>query len=161
MKKEVKKQTANAVLEITDLKQLQALCDAPLHCEFSLDGQVIRVPLRRLTAAIEEQRRDILRSVPPPPYVKERGEYDALNPAYVKAKEVAEKKARSLVVYACCPMVAAQKPGLTAVDDIHRFVQGLLAENLLDVMALTAMASGLSVEVNRRANFTSPPDSES
>ena len=147
--------------KITSLDQLQKLVDAPLVCAFTLDGQTLEVPLRRVSPAIEEQRREVLRAVPPPPFDKNRGEYDLLHPAYVRGKEQAEKKARSLIVYACCPAIAESKPGLTAVDDIHKYVQSVLVENVLDVIALTAMASRISVEVARRANFTFPPDSES
>lgn len=152
-------------LRIQSLDELQKLVDAPLLCAFELDGQLIELDLRRVTPAIEEQRREILRA-PQVPWVKERNgtavnDYDPMNPAYLKAKDLAERKARALIVYACCPAVAAKKPGLTNPDDILRFVQSILAENILDVIALTALASGLSVEVAGRANFTSVPGSAS
>lgn len=83
--------------------------------------------------------------------------YDEFDPGYLEKRETAAKKVRSLVVYACCPSVAAAKPGLTAVDEIHAFVQTILTENILNLLALKAQEGGLNldVEVEERANFTS------
>jgi hypothetical protein len=43
-------------LLITSAKQLQGLVDAPVFCEFALDGQVVRVPCKRMNQEMEEAR---------------------------------------------------------------------------------------------------------
>jgi hypothetical protein len=160
MKKPNNNPKPQKMTSITSLQQLQTLVDSPLTCTFLLDSQPVEVKLKRVTAAIEEQRRAILRPIQPP-WDDVRKEFNILAPKYLAAKEEAEKKARSLVVYTCCPIVAEQKPGLTTIEDIHKFVQSVLAEQLLELIAQTALSNGLQLEVQRLANFTHTPGSES
>ena len=151
---------ADRPLVITTLAGLRAAMDKPLTCEFEIDGQIVQLPVRRVTTPIDELRRQVLRG-PMPPYVAERKEYDALNASYRAQRDRAEDEARSLIVYHCCPEVAAGSPGLTEAPAIHSYVKGLLPPTVLELIALTAMAGGLSTEVNKRANFISIPVLES
>lgn len=149
---------APRVKEIGNFDELQAICDAPIYCEFKIDGQEIRLPCRRLSPAVDEQVRALRREATPP-FVKERGEYNYFDAAFLKKKDEGEQLVRSLVIYAGCPSVAAKNPGLTNRDDIHRFVKNLLTENILELIKLTILAGG--VELTERTNFTSTAASES
>ena len=151
---------ADRPLVITTLAGLRAVIEKPLTCEFEIDGQIVQLPVRRVTTSIDELRRQVLRG-PTPPFVKERNDYDALNAQYRSQRDRSEDEARSLIVYHCCPEVAAGNPGLTEASAIHNYVKGLLPPTVLELIALTAMAGGLSAEVNKRANFTSTPALES
>jgi hypothetical protein len=54
------------------------------------------------------------------------------------------------------------KPGLLDAPAIHQFVSGMgLPESILEMIELTALAGGLDLEVDKRANFTLPAASES
>ncbi len=158
----MKKKTDEKPAVITSFEQLEKLVASPVICRFEVDGQIVELPVNRITPQIAERRRTIVRSVQPP-FKKERNDYDPLDAKYLQARDQAEMQARALVVYSCCPGIAAKKPGLTNDAQILEFVQSLLTENLLDLIALTAQAGGLNVdlEVARRANFTSTPASES
>lgn len=90
--------------------------------------------------------------------MKERNDYDYLNPAYLARKDQNEKLAPALIVHAGCPAVSAKKPGLTDKNEIHNLVRQLLPETILEIIALTIVASGISLE--QRANFTSTSASE-
>lgn len=155
-----------AVKPITSLKEFQALVDEPCTAVFEMEtasGKQLRsVTVRRITPALAEQARQLERKIQPP-WRKEMNGYDEYDPAYLEKRETVSKKVRSLIVYACCAPVSAAKPGLTAVEDIHAFVQGLLAENILNIISLKAQQGGinLDVEVEERANFTSTAGSES
>lgn len=159
MKKSQSK-TADTGLTITSLDQLQGIIDRAVPCEFEVDGQLITLMVKRSTEDILEQRRDILRG-PQPPYIEGRKDYNHVDPKYLAARDLSEQKARSLVVYTCCPAVAAKQPGLTGVDSIHAFVKSILTENIKSLIELTAMFGGVSREVKARANFISTPASES
>jgi len=150
----------NEKKSITSLKDLRAALDAPLTCAFAVDGLPVQLKVRRITSQIDEQRRAVVRAVTPP-YVRERNDYDMLSPQYRAALTVAEDQARSLVVYHCCPEVAAANPGLTDPAAIHNHVRGLLPPMIQEMIALTALAGGLEAEVNAKANFTSTPGSAS
>lgn len=143
--------------EITNLKDLRAALVRTVPCEFLLDNQPVRLEVRRLSGPVDELRRALLRE-PQPQWSKERNEYDLLAPAYRAQRDLAEDKARAVVVYHCCPEVAAEKPGLTDPTEIHRFVKDLLPPTVCELIALTALAGGLNAEVKARANFTSTPD---
>jgi len=134
--------------------------EKPLTCAFTIDEREVRLSVRRITSAVDEQRRSIVRAVVPP-FIKERGDYDLMNASYRSQREQAEDVARSLVVYQCCPEVAAGNAGLTEANAIHGYVKNLLPPTILEMILLTALAGGLSAEVKSRANFISPPDSES
>ena len=153
---------------ITSLQEFQALVDQTCTCIFTLEtpkGRELRsVPVKRISPALAEQARELERKFQPP-WKKEMAQYDQLDPAYLQKREVLAKKVRSLIVYSCCPTIAAAKPGLTALEDIHAFVQTLLAENILSAIAMKAQEGGFSLqvdqEVEERANFISPAGSES
>ena len=135
------------------LDELQKLVEAPIKCQFKLDGQLLVIDVKRMTPAIAERKRAIERSVQPP-FKKERNDYDPLDPDYLKKRDAAEDKARCVVVYFCCPIVQAKKACATD-EEITALVQGMLTRNLQDLIALTAEAGGLQ-RVTEAANFTLP-----
>ena len=145
---------------ITTLAELRAVIETPLTCTFEIDGRLVALKVRRITTAVDEQRRMLLRAVVPP-FVKEWNDYDMLAPAYRTLREEAEDKARSLMVYHCCPEVADGNKGQTDAAVIHAYVKALLPPTVLELIALTALAGGLNAEVTGRANFTSMPALES
>lgn len=151
---------ALAAAPITSLAELRAVLGQPLVCQFVVDGRQVQLKVRRVTSVVDELRRAVLRAVLPP-FVKERNDYDVMNPEYRRRREEAEEQARSILVYHCCPEIAALSPGLTQTADIHRAVKDLLPPTILELIALTALAGGLDAEVNRRTDFTLPPASES
>lgn len=158
MSKEKEKKTAEAPVPITTLAELRAIMDTPLVCAFQVEvtlGQIrpVRFSVRRITTVVDEQRRAVLRK-PVPPYVKERQDYDTLNPEYRKLCQEAEDIARSLTVYHCCPEVQDGNKGLVDPLTIHNYVKNLFAPAILDLIALTALGGGLHAEVTARANFT-------
>ena len=162
MKNKTEKQSqaeVRPVLTITSLDQLQALVNETAMCQFELDGTRISVPVNRISPGVAERERAITRTSQPP-YKADRKDYDPLDPAYLAARDLAALKARAFIVYACCPAVSAKKPGLTGVDDIFNFVQGLLTENILNLIALSARVGGMNLEREvAGANFTLAPGS--
>jgi hypothetical protein len=155
MKKETttKKGNANAVTPITNLSEVLKIIETPVQAQFELDGRPVQIAVRRALPAVMEKRRALLRA-PQPPYVKERNDYDQLNPQYLRQRDEAILQARSLTVYLCCPELAALKPGLTEPAQIHAAIGALLPETILELLELTAISGGLDVEVARRANFS-------
>jgi hypothetical protein len=146
---------------ITNLKDVLGLIEKTLPCRFKVDGREVELAVKRAMPALQEKRRELMRAVQPP-YVKERNDYDALAPQYLARRDQAALQARSLTVYQCCPDVAAMKPGLLDAATIHLFVSGMgLPESILEMIELTALAGGLDLEVDKRANFTLPAGSES
>lgn len=167
-KTNIEHRTPNAehrIKKITSFDELAGLLAKPVSCVFKLDGQDIEIQVNRVTPLLAEQVRKLRRSVTPP-FKKDRnppaGDYDPLDAKYLEARDAMEIKCRALIVYASCPLVSAKKPGLTNPDDLVAFVQGVLSENMLDLIMLTAQAGGMNLdeEVQRRANFTSTPGSE-
>ena len=156
----MKNEKVKAPAPITTLAELKAAIDRPLTCTFQIDEQQVSLTVKRITVAVDEQRRAIVRGVTPP-WVKERNDYDMLNHVYRRDREAAEDMARSVIVYHCCPEVADGNKGLTDPNTIHTYVKNLLPPTILELIALTAVASGLNAEVKARANFTSTPASES
>jgi len=148
----VEKEKAVKPAPIVTLADLQAAIGVALSCEFEIDGKPVKLPVKRIDSTVDEQRRAILRTSVPP-YVKERGDYDLLNPAYRKQKEDAEDVARSLVVYHCCPAVQEGNKGLHDAGAIHNYVKGALPPVIMEMIALTALGSGLTREVSARADF--------
>jgi hypothetical protein len=154
-------------IKITSLKQLKDRAEKTIPCTFKFDGDLLEIPVRRVTPALADRVRKLRRSVTPP-FKKERnppvGDYDPLDPKYLEAKEALEVKVRALIVYTCCPIIAEQKPGLTDEAEMVPFVQSVIeSENILDLIMLTAQAGGMNLdeEVQRRANFIFTPGSES
>jgi hypothetical protein len=146
---------------ITTLDELQALVSKPIPCAFKLDGQEVELALKRATPLVEETCRRLLRACQPP-WKPDRKDYDLLDAKYLADRDDAAKKARSFTVYSCCETIAAKKPGLTGVDEIHGFVRGLLTENILELIEMTAKVGGMNIEreVLGGANFTPAPGSE-
>jgi hypothetical protein len=147
---------APEILTITSLDQLQRLIDAPIWCEFKLDGRPMRVECHRPTQALDEQVRALRRKAQPE-FKKERGpngDYDYAAPAFLAAREANEKIARALLIYACCPVVAASRPGLLVPEKIAEYVRGLLSEGVLDLLATVIQVGGL--DLMDRVNFTLP-----
>ena len=152
------KEKAAEPVPITTLAELKAIMETPLVCAFKVevapgDIRPVRFSVRRITSAVDEQRRSILRK-PMPPYIKERQDYDTLNAEYRKACHEAEDLARSVTVYHCCPEVQDGNKGLVDPLSIHNYVKNLFAPAILEMIALTAIGGGLHAEVTARANFT-------
>jgi hypothetical protein len=163
MKKKMETQNQKAeIRKVTTVAELAAVLDAPLRCRFAIDGQVLEVPVQRMSARTAEQVRELLRKAKPPfnKALGDRGDYDLTSEPYQKERDDNLKRARSLMIYAHCPLVAANKPGLTALADIHNYVQGLFTESVLEVISIAIQGGGLE-EVEERVNFTSAPGSES
>ena len=157
MKKETTKEKP-ALPAITTLAELRAAIEKPLTCAFMLDDREVRLTVNRITAPVDEARRALVRAVTPP-YVAQRNgvpfnDYDRMSPEYLKARELAEDTARSLMAYHCCAEVRAGNPGMADPAAIHNYVKALLPPTILEMIALTALGSGLSAEVSARANFT-------
>ncbi|MDE2102858.1 MAG: hypothetical protein KGL39_36780 [Patescibacteria group bacterium] len=162
----MKSKTESKTVKIASFDELAAKIEKAIPCVFKLDGELIEIPVKRVTPALAERVRKLRRAVLPP-YKKERnpaagGDYDPMDPGYLERKDLNEAKVRALIVYTCCPLVAAKKPGLTDEAEMLAFVQGILSENILDLIMLTAQAGGMNLdeEVQRRANFISTPGSE-
>ena len=145
---------------ITSLAEVLKIIESPVKAQFELDGQPVTLDVRRAMPAVMERRRALLRT-PQPPWVKERNDYDQLNPTYMRQRDEAILQARSLTVYLCVPELAALKPGLTEPAQIHAAIGALLPETILELLELTAIGGGLDVEVARRANFPLAAPSES
>jgi len=146
--------------EIETFDDLQALADQPIFCDFTLHQTPVRLKLEPVTPALGEQLRELGRKATPP-FNPLRKDYDLMDPKYQAERDLNARKARALTVYACCPVIARKKPGLTGADQIYQFIQGLkLPENILDLIEAKALIGGMG-DVERRANFTLPPDSES
>lgn len=145
---------------LTSLDELQGLVDAPLKCRFKLDGTVLEIDVKRMTPAITERQRAILRSVQPP-YKAERKDYDMGDPDYLKKGAAAEDRARCIIVYYCCPIISAKKACATD-EEICAFVGPLLTRNIQELIALTAQTGGMElVRTDEAANFTAPSGSAS
>lgn len=153
MKENKKNKTTPAPEVITSLAAVLGMIEQPVPARFELDGRPVELAVRRALPAVMEKRRALLRSVQPP-FVKERNDYDHLNPQYLRQRDDAILQARSLTVYLCCPELATLKPGLTEPAAIHAAIGALLPETILELIELTAIAGGLDVEVAKRSNFT-------
>ena len=153
------KNTAPAPV-VNTLAGVLAIFNTPVNCRFTLDGQPVELKVTRALPGVMEQRRNLLRSVQPP-FVKERNDYDRLNVDYMRRADAATLQARAITVYQCCPEVAALKPGLMDPAQILAALAAVLPEMIMELIELTAIAGGLDMEVTRRANFISPPPSES
>lgn len=155
-----KKQEQSNEVTIGTADELTALIGTPVNCRFKLDSRIINVPVQRMSAATAEEVRKLRRQAQPP-WNDARKDYDVMSQNYLATRDKNEKKARALIVYTHCPAVAAKKPGLTNQDEIFGFVQGLFAENVLEILSLTIQGGGLEVDLEERTNFISPPGSES
>jgi hypothetical protein len=100
-----------------------------------------------------------IRRMAQPKWNEARKDYDFMDPAFLHLQDRNQKTARALIVYYGCPAIAAKKPGLSTPEQIYHFVSGLLAENVLELIAATIQAGGM--ELVERANFTSTGASES
>lgn len=147
--------------KITSFSDLKIRLDKPVSCYFRLDGQLLELPLKRVSPSLAETIRRMRRSVMPP--LKDprnpQGEYDPLNPEYLRKRDDIEAKVRALIVYTCCPLVAQEQPGLTTPEEMDAFIKTIWTENILDLIMITAQAGGMNMEeeVQRRANFISTP----
>lgn len=142
------------VTKIKDFAELMMLVDEPILCHFQLDDKVIEIPVGRMSATTTEKVRS-LRRAPRPPYRADIKDFDITDPKYREATDQAEKKARSLIIYSHCPMISKQKSGLTDIEQIHLFVNGLLSEHVLEIISLTIQAGGVQrvEKVEEIANF--------
>jgi hypothetical protein len=149
--------SAAVVVKIGSLDELQTRVDAPLICQFAMDGDVIELVCKRVSFELSEQVRALENKVIPP-FVEKRGDYDYFDLQYRARKELAKAQGRSLLIYFGCPVVSAKKPGLMNPVDIHKFVSSILSENILEFLAATIQGGGMGVV--ERTNFTSPSASE-
>ena len=153
--------TNPAVLRILTLDRLQELVDRPMVARFILDGQAVEVPVHRLKPAqqelvdriydFSEGRSRELR----PPKVPGRDDYDTADPKYLERLAELRRCARAMAIYLGCEAVRVGRPDLADRDQIRTYVDGILTEQILDLLHLTIMSSGLNVA--EAANFTSPP----
>ena len=142
------------------LDELTTLIASPLKCVFRLDGSVLEIEVNRMTSAIAERSRALIRSVQPP-WKKDRNDYDPLDADYLKKFAEAENKARCVVVYYCCPIVSAKK-ACASDEEIMAFVQATLPRHLQELISLTAQSGGLELmNANEAANFIAPGGSAS
>lgn len=154
------------VTVINTFKELQQRLTQPVSCRIALETEAglehLEIPCRRLDPKVKEQADELVLSVVPE-YSAKLKDYDFRDAKYQLALALAQKKARALLVYAHCPVVAGEKPGLTDATAIYEFVQGLLVEPVIEALALRIEGSGMRVlrEVESRANFTSIAGSES
>jgi len=158
--KKVENKKPVTVRKMASLDELTTLIESPLKCLFRLDGQVLEIDVKRMTSAIAERSRAIIRSVQPP-WKKERNDYDPLDADYLKRFADAENKARCIVVYFCCPIVSAKK-ACAGDDEIVAHVQATLPRHLQELISLTAQSGGLQLmDKDEAANFTAPGGSAS
>jgi hypothetical protein len=165
MKQPEKNAVTVKTVKIASFAELAARVEKTIPCVFQLDGELLEIPVRRVSPALADRVRKLRRSVTPPwnPKINPpHGDYDPLASEYLGKKDAVEAQVRALIVYTCCPVVAEQKPGLLNEADMAAFVQGVLSENILDLIMLTAQAGGMNLdeEVQRRANFSYTPGSE-
>jgi hypothetical protein len=151
--------------EIKSFADLKGRLEKPVNCYFRLDSELVSLPVKRVSPRLAERIRQMRRSVTPT-WKKERGpsgDYDPMDPAYLKLRDEIEAQVRALIVYTCCPFVAQEKAGLENPVEIEVFVKSIWTENILDLVMVTAQAGGISLdeEVQRRGNFTSTPGLES
>jgi hypothetical protein len=158
-----KKSSAETIVinSMTALKQHLQL----IGCRIAIEDQsgktsVLEIPCERLRAKVKEQADDLVLAVVPP-WDHKLKQYDQFELEYRKKMALAQKQARALIVYSHCPLIAKEKAGLTDPHEIYEFVQGLLAEQVIEALALRIEGSGLRImrEVEGRANFTSTPGS--
>ena len=139
---------------IATLDELMAQIDAPLKCRFKLDDTILEIDVKRMSPAVAEKQRSILRAVQPP-FNKARNDFDMTDAEYLRKAAEAEDRARCIVVYCCCPMIAAKKVCATD-DEMVAFVKPLLTRNLQELIALTAQSGGLQLlSPGEAANFIS------
>lgn len=150
--------------KITTLAGLEGALQQEMVCRFHLDvgEQQVEIKVKPISPALQERVRAITRAVVPP-YIPARKDYDPLDAKYQEERDKAQLTARAVIVYFCCPEVNAKKAGLQTNQQIYEFVQSLLTENILDLLALTAQKGGLGSvrEVKEGANFTFTPALES
>ena len=141
---------------IVSFDQLQAMLEAPVNCEFEIDGVLVALPVKRMSPGIAERKRALENSVQPP-WDDKRKDFDPLNKKYIEDSSAAKRKARALVIYYCCPVIAAKKPGLASEDEIVKFIQECFTENILERLLFTADWGGVNGKrVAAAVNFTSP-----
>ena len=151
-------------VRIESVAQLKAMIDAPCLCRVLVDGAPVEIPVGRLSVATSERIRGLYRKAKPPfnkLLAGGQGGYDEQDPKYLAERDLNTDMARSVVIYAHCPLVAAQKPGLMDEAQIHAFVKELLPDVVLEALALTIRASGTQLDLQERVNFTSRSGSES
>jgi hypothetical protein len=151
-----------AILQITSAAQLQQLVEVTVPCVFKLDTQTVSLPVGRMTAHTFEKVRALRRKAVPK-WNDKRKAYDEYDPVYLEEIAKHEKWCRSFIIYSHCPLIAAEKPGLTNEEEIHQHVSKFFTEHILELISLTIQAGGLErVErIEERVGFTSPPASES
>lgn len=147
MPKATVEKTAPVSQPLTSLSEIQKLCAQTKRVEFTLDGKKCALEVRRLTPAEEARLAEIADSVTPP-IIKganpEQDRLDLTNAAYLKKKTEAALQARSQGLYWAIPAFQADKPNLTNLADIEKYIQGQLSEQLLDVLWKASRESGIA-----------------
>ena len=152
-----RKAEARTATRITSFAQLAASIESTIECPYMLDGNAFVLDVVREKDAVADRVRAIQRAVQPP-WVEARKDYNPLDPGYLKARDEAEDTARCVRVYFCCPVIAAQKPGLATDKDITAFIKEAIPRHLQELIAVTAQLGGLS-RVAEASNFTDTPGS--
>ena len=141
-------------LRIESIAQLQAMVDAHVMCRVVLEPstQMIEIPVQRMSTFTHERRRAWHRKARPPVSKLNPSGVDDNDPKFLEEHERNCRIARSVTVYAHCPLISGQKPGLNDDLKIHEFVNGLFSELILEAIYLKILGGGLQLE--EQVNFT-------
>lgn len=138
-----------------------------LVVDYELDGEWVRLQLRRLLGGEEDLVRKQLAKALPPLKQDENGKqfYDTTDPGYKRESEDSFYKARSLAAYLSLPELwvdtatgeRCAQPPLTNVDEIHRkiMLDPVFNNSVLHLIWVASQAGGVEERVRELANFTS------
>ena len=157
MKKNDKNNAAHeaTVKTVTTLAELNQLCQQKQKVEFDFAGKPCALEVRKLTPHEEARVNEIIESVTPAVIRGKTPDEDRLdlsNPDFIRRKNAAALKARSLALYLAVPAFAVEKPGLADLDIIRDFIQGQLTEPILHTLWQATRAT--SIELAELVNFT-------
>jgi hypothetical protein len=159
------------VVKVTSFADLKTLTEKTFPCQLLLDGQMLELEVRRLSAREKAEIDRVFnfsepdgvlasREVIPPATKDEKGKpgYDFQNPKYLADLQEAKAKARALVLYHGCATIRSGAPDLKTPAEIRDHVANLpLGETALDTILWTILGGGL--RTFELLNFTSPPAS--
>ena len=160
-------------VSFVSLEELCAAVAKPIDCIFEMGGQLVRVPVYRLTPTQTDIIESVRREVGPAPLIKGKTQledrYDTTNQEWQNKQLQANRLARALTVYFGCGLFNQARPGLTDRRAILEFVenpQGIkpgetvpgtpaITNVVLELIYLTIMGEAIRVkeEVNQRVNF--------
>ena len=148
-------EAAKPSVTITKLFDLQALIAKPLEIPIELDGQRVVLTARRLTPRERRLLVEPMQKIVPPPVPGDRtGALNFGDMKYQTELAKARRIARAKLVYMACPWVAEGNPGLLDDTKIVDYVEGILLENILEILEAAVSAEG--IRAGELAGFTSP-----